>query len=100
MLCIGGTQIRTAALHALGIVAGAHRADHAMSAPAEDTFRQVTFTAAAGPSGFQAPAELLLGFLRQPFADLRTGAYRCALSHSNPQTLLRMLCPFCGSISD
>ncbi|EIE27217.1 ARM repeat-containing protein [Coccomyxa subellipsoidea C-169] len=72
----GGTQIRTAALHALGIVAGAHRADHAMSAPAEDTFRQVTFTAAAGPSGFQAPAELLLGFLRQPFADLRTGAYR------------------------
>ncbi|KAK9907508.1 hypothetical protein WJX75_004974 [Coccomyxa subellipsoidea] len=72
----GGTQIRTAAVHALGIVAGATRADFAMSASAEDTFRQVTFTAAAGPSGFQDPADVLLGYLRQPFADLRTGGYR------------------------
>lgn len=78
MPVIGGTQIRTAAVHALGIVAGATRADSAMSASAEDSFRQVTFTAAAGLSGFQDPAEVLLGFLRQPFADLRTGGYRCA----------------------
>jgi hypothetical protein len=79
---IGGTQIRTAAVHALGIVAGATRADFAMSASAEDTFRQVTFTAAAGPSGFQDPADVLLGYLRQPFADLRTGGYRCAAPFS------------------
>ncbi|BDA48137.1 hypothetical protein COCOBI_11-3960 [Coccomyxa sp. Obi] len=72
----GGTQIRAAALHALGIVAGADRAEHAMSAAAEDTFRQVTFTAAAGPSGVHTPAEALLGYLRQPFSELRTGAYR------------------------
>ena len=83
MPVIGGTQIRTAAVHALGIVAGATRADFAMSASAEDTFRQVTFTAAAGPSGFQDPAEVLLGFLRQPFADLCTGGYRCAALFSS-----------------
>ena len=73
-------------MHALGIVAGADRAEHAMSAPAEDTFRQVTFTAAAGPSGLQDPAEVLLGFLRHPFADLRTGAYRLSAPASTLET--------------
>lgn len=76
MCWAGGTQIRTAALHALGSVAGADRAQPAMSAPAEDTFRRGTFSAADRPSGVQAPAAVLLDFLRQPFADLRTGAYR------------------------
>ncbi len=52
-----------------------------MSAAAEDTFRQVTFTAAAGPSGVHTPAEALLGYLRQPFNELRTGTYRHSLLH-------------------
>lgn len=88
----GGTQIRAAALHALGMVAGAARAEHAMSAAAEDTFRQVTFTAAAGPSGVHTPAEALLGFLRQPFTELRTGAYRYSPCRATCQTKKLVVC--------
>lgn len=47
-----------------------------MSSAAEDAFRQIIYQAATSTSGLSSPAEVLLGFLRQPFADLRCGAYR------------------------
>jgi hypothetical protein len=68
----GGTQLRTAALHNLALVAGSDREDVEMSAAAEDALRRTVYESA----GMSPPAEVLLGSLRQPFAELRCGAYR------------------------
>ncbi len=67
----GGSQARVAALHALARVAGAERAEGPpLPARAEDALRCAVYDAA--PS----PADALLGFLRQPFPDLRVAAYK------------------------
>lgn len=62
-----------AALHALARVAGVRndREPPHMSEHAEGCFREAVFSASG------SPAAALLGFLRQPFPEMHTAAFRC-----------------------
>ena len=69
----GSSDRRMAALHALARVAGVQndREPPHMSEHAEGCFREAVFSASG------SPAAALLGFLRQPFPEMHTAAFRC-----------------------
>eukprot|EP00879_Flechtneria_rotunda_P029188 GHRR01031468.1.p1 GENE.GHRR01031468.1~~GHRR01031468.1.p1 ORF type:complete len:508 (+),score=226.57 GHRR01031468.1:2668-4191(+) len=106
-------EVRLAALHALASIAGVERAGEArdrsaslLPAAAEDALRRSVYRAvsgaAGGVGGARSPAEAVNNLLQQPFADVRTGVYRCfsalalrtwlAVDVCNNSTLLQRLC--------
>lgn len=62
--------------------AGAERSQAVLSASAEDSLKAAVYDGAYSGSSKAQPALVLLGFLRQPFTDLRIATYRHRPSHT------------------
>ena len=56
--------------------AGAERIDAVLSTSAEECLKAAVYDGAYSGSGQAGPAQVLLGFLQQPFTDLRIATYR------------------------
>ena len=56
--------------------AGAERAEALLTTSAEDCLKAAVYDGAYSGSGRAGPAQVILGFLQQPFTDLRVATYR------------------------
>lgn len=77
-------EVRLAALHAIANVAGVERAletkdrEAALLRPElEDRLRVALYSSAASTSGAPSPAEVMYGYLQQPFPAQHIACYRC-----------------------
>lgn len=58
------------------LCAGAERSEANLTPAAEEALKAGVYEGASGSSHHGGPAHVLLGFLHQPFTDLRIAAYR------------------------
>lgn len=69
-------DVTLAAVHALATIAGAERSEAVLMPTAEESLKTAIYDGALSGGRQGGPAQALLGFLEQPFTDLRVAAYR------------------------